>query len=74
MTIKNEFDEGASIGQVNGMLTPEAAEEIKKHQLIDGKQYSCEICGKTFTAPEVSRCICGLRICNKCSYEHENGW
>ncbi len=68
------FDEGADIGQVNGSLSPEAAKTIAEHTLINGKQYDCQICGKNFTAPDVYRCICGLRVCKYCANDHESGW
>lgn len=68
------FDEGADIGQVSGSLTPEALEIINKHKLIDGKEYSCQHCGKTYTAPFVYRCICGCRCCKNCENDHVNGW
>jgi hypothetical protein len=66
------MDEGEDIGQVSGSLTPEALDEINKHQLIDGKEYTCQICGKKRVAPFVYRCICGLRVCESCSSDHEN--
>lgn len=68
------YDEGADIGQVSGSLSPEALEEINKHQLVDGREYPCSICGKRYTAPTVYRCICGLRVCKYCENEHTSGW
>lgn len=66
------MNEGEYIGQVNGLLTPEAAEVIKAHQLIDGKEYKCDICYKAFIAPFVFRCVCGLKVCNNCEKDHES--
>ncbi len=69
----NDFDEGADIGQVNGLMSPEAAKIISAHRLVEGKEYSCQVCGKSYAAPFVSRCGCGLRVCDNCMSDHYNG-
>ena len=68
------MNEGEDIGQVNGLLTPEALEVINAHELIKGKEYKCDICYKTYTAPFVYRCFCGLKVCHNCAKDHESGW
>lgn len=65
--------EGSDLPQTNGLLTPEACDDVNSHQLLAGHDYVCQVCGRTITAPGIYRCVCGLRICNGCSSDHESG-
>lgn len=65
--------EGESIPQVSGVMSGDQMNQVASHKLIDGHDYSCEYCSKTYTAPFVSRCICGIRICDNCYGAHESG-
>lgn len=67
-------DEGADLPQVNGVMTAEDIDRFNNHALIAGKDYSCQICGQTYKAPFVYRCLCGLRVCEKCESDHMSGW
>jgi hypothetical protein len=66
-------DEGADIPLCYGLLTPGHLEMVNKHQLVEGKQYVCDHCGRTYTAPFVYRCVCGCKCCKNCESDHVNG-
>ncbi len=66
------MQENKPIPPLSGRLTPEHLEKVNSHQLIDGKSYGCDHCGKTHVAPYVRRCICGLIICDGCADDHES--
>lgn len=68
------IDEGEDIPVLSGTVTPEHVDRINAHQLIDGKSYKCDVCYKDHVAPFVSRCICGMKVCENCISEHESGW
>lgn len=65
--------EGRDLPQADGVTGQDHFDRVASAQLIDGQAYECEVCGKKKVAPDVSRCICGLRVCNACYREHEAG-
>lgn len=69
MSTPNDID----IPQVNGVLSSDALNQINANSLENGKDYTCQICGGVKIAPAISRCICGLRVCDKCMNDHYNG-
>lgn len=72
MDSNTEGYEGRDIPVLSGVVTPEHIARINSAQLIDGNEYSCDRCGRKFRAPEVYRCICGMKICNGCYPAHES--
>ncbi len=65
--------EGRDLPQASGVVSSAHLDSVASTQLIAGQSYGCQVCGKTKVAPDVYRCICGLRVCNDCSGEHEAG-
>src|SRR5436309_859596 len=63
----SEHDEGADLPLLSGEMPREYLELLDNHQLIAGKTYGCQVCGKSHEAPFVRRCVCGMRVCENCA-------
>lgn len=65
--------EGRDLPQASGIVGSGHLDTVANAQLIAGQSYECQICGQKKIAPVVSRCICGLRVCDACYPSHEAG-